>query len=126
MKAIVIVTPKKTVLDPQGVAVKNAIHHLGMECVEQVHVGKYMELEISGSNYDKTLSKLKEISRDLLSNPVIEDFKVELITDKSISKAAAPSKAKTKKAVQKSTRKAAPKKKTAKAKAPAKKKKARK
>ncbi|MDX2227041.1 MAG: phosphoribosylformylglycinamidine synthase subunit PurS [Verrucomicrobiae bacterium] len=78
MKATVIVTPKKTVLDPQGVAVKNAIHHAGMDCVESARVGKFIELEISGSDAVKTKAKLDEIARDLLSNPVIEDYRVVL------------------------------------------------
>jgi phosphoribosylformylglycinamidine synthase len=77
-KATVTVTPKKSVLDPQGEAVRKAIHNLGMECVEAVRVGRVVELEISGSDLAKTKAKLEEVSRDLLSNPVIEDFHVDL------------------------------------------------
>ena len=78
MKAIIIVTPKKSVLDPQGEAVKRAIHGLGMDCVQEVHIGKYMELEISGTNAALTRAKLEGICRDLLSNPVIEDYDLQL------------------------------------------------
>ncbi|MDX2227281.1 MAG: phosphoribosylformylglycinamidine synthase subunit PurS [Verrucomicrobiae bacterium] len=92
MKATVIVTPKKTVLDPQGVAVRNAIHHLGMDCVEKVHVGKFIELEISGSDVAKTQARLEEIARDLLSNPVIEDFKVQINGTPKASTASSSSK----------------------------------
>ncbi len=78
MKARIVVTPKKTVLDPQGKAVATAIQHLGMECVTQARVGKYIELEINGQNLDLTRQKLETICKDLLSNPVIEDYHLEL------------------------------------------------
>ncbi|MDZ4787481.1 MAG: phosphoribosylformylglycinamidine synthase subunit PurS [Blastochloris sp.] len=78
MKATVIVTPKKSVLDPQGEAVRKAIHGLGMDCVESVRIGRIIELEISGSDLVKTKAKLEEVAKDLLSNPVIEDYQIEL------------------------------------------------
>lgn len=78
MRAVVTVMPKKSVLDPQGEAVCKAIHSLGMGCVEGVRIGKHIELEISGSDLEKTRAKLEEVARDLLSNPVIEDCKIEL------------------------------------------------
>jgi phosphoribosylformylglycinamidine synthase subunit PurS len=78
MKATVIVTPKKSVLDPQGEAVRKAIHGLGMECVEAVRIGRIIELEISGSDLAKTKAKLEEVAKDLLSNPVIEDYQIQL------------------------------------------------
>ena len=75
MKAKVIVMPKQSVLDPQGVAVREAIHHHGMSAVKSVRVGKFMEIELEGTGAD-TEAKLHEICRDLLSNPVIEDYKL--------------------------------------------------
>ncbi|MDZ4816072.1 MAG: phosphoribosylformylglycinamidine synthase subunit PurS [Verrucomicrobiota bacterium] len=78
MKATVIVTPKKSVLDPQGVAVREAVHHLGMECVTNVRVGKYMELEIDGTDLEKTKAKLEQIAKDLLSNSVVEDYHITI------------------------------------------------
>ncbi len=78
MKAIVTVTPKKSILDPQGEAVRNAMHHAGMECVESVRVGKHIELEISGTDLEKTRAKLDQLAKDLLSNPVIEDYTIEI------------------------------------------------
>jgi phosphoribosylformylglycinamidine synthase subunit PurS len=78
MKAIVTVTPKPSLLDPQGDAVRKAVHHHGMECVASVRVGKHIELEITGSDLEKTRARLDEIARDLLSNPVIEDYKIEI------------------------------------------------
>lgn len=69
--------PKQSVLDPQGVAVRDAIHHHGIPEVKSVRIGKFMEIEIEGSGPEQE-AKLHEISRDLLSNPVIEDYKLEL------------------------------------------------
>lgn len=77
MKATVVVMPKAAVLDPQGAAVREAMQHLGMPQVHSVRIGKYMEIEIDG---DGTASeaKLHELCRDLLSNPVIEDYTLAL------------------------------------------------
>jgi len=76
MKVKVIVMPKQSVLDPQGVAVRDAIHHHGMSEIKNVRIGKFMELEIDGAVDE---SKLEGLCRDLLSNPVIEDYRVEII-----------------------------------------------
>jgi len=75
MKAQVIVMPKKTVLDPQGVAVRDAIHHHGLPAVNAVRVGKFIELELDGT---QTEAQLHEVCRDLLSNPVIEDYELRV------------------------------------------------
>jgi phosphoribosylformylglycinamidine synthase len=74
MKAKVIVMPKKSVLDPQGVAVRDAIHHHGLPSVKSVRIGKFMEIEVDGADE----AKLHELCRDLLSNPVIEDYTLEI------------------------------------------------
>lgn len=71
MKAKVIVMPKLSVLDPQGVAVRDAIHHHGLPAAKSVRVGKFIEIELDGS---QTEAQLHEVCRDLLSNPVIEDY----------------------------------------------------
>jgi len=75
MKAKVIVMPKQSILDPQGVAVRDAVAHHGLAGVKAVRVGKVIELEA-----DNTLdqSALHEVCRDLLSNPVIEDYHLVL------------------------------------------------
>lgn len=74
MKAKVIVMPKKSVLDPQGVAVRDAIQHHGLPAVKSVRVGKFMEIEVDGADE----AQLHEICRDFLSNPVIEDYTLEI------------------------------------------------
>jgi len=73
MKVHVVVMPKQNVLDPQGVAVRNALKDLGLDTVESVRVGKFLELEFEEL---PDPAKLEEVCRDLLSNPVIEDYTI--------------------------------------------------
>jgi phosphoribosylformylglycinamidine synthase subunit PurS len=80
MKVKVVVMPKAAVLDPQGNAVRDAMRHLGMPEVRSVRVGKYMEIDVDERNGELE-SRLRELCRDLLSNPVIEDY--ELLKDES-------------------------------------------
>jgi phosphoribosylformylglycinamidine synthase PurS subunit len=75
MKAKVIVMPKAAVLDPQGNAVRDAMRHLGMPEVRSVRIGKYMEIDVDGKNGDLE-ARLHDLCRDLLSNPVIEDYEL--------------------------------------------------
>ncbi|HST30072.1 MAG TPA: phosphoribosylformylglycinamidine synthase subunit PurS [Chthoniobacterales bacterium] len=72
----VIVKPKETVLDPQGNAVRDAMRHLGMPEVRSVRIGKFMEIEVDGSKTDLE-KRLHGLCRDLLSNPVIEDYELQ-------------------------------------------------
>ena len=74
MKVRVIVMPKQSVLDPQGVAVRNALKDVGLQSVENVRVGKLLELEFTTPPDE---GRLDEICRDLLSNPVIEDYAIQ-------------------------------------------------
>jgi phosphoribosylformylglycinamidine synthase subunit PurS len=83
MNAKVIVMPKAAVLDPQGNAVRDAMRHLGMPEVRSVRIGKYMEIEIEGQD-GELQSRLHQLCRDLLSNPVIEDY--ELLMAESANK----------------------------------------
>ena len=76
MKAIVTLMPKPSVLDPQGAATAEAMKHLGLETVGRVRVGKSIEIELTGPADE---AKLHEIARDLLSNPVIEDYTIQII-----------------------------------------------
>ncbi len=76
MKAKVTITPNRAVLDPQGKAVQNALEHLGYSGIGAVHVGKYLEIELTGSNPEECRPKLDEACRRFLSNPVIEDYKL--------------------------------------------------
>jgi len=76
VKVNVIVKPKEAVLDPQGSAVRDAMRHLGMPEVRSVRIGKFMEIEVEGSN-DDLEKRLHGLCKDLLSNPVIEDYELK-------------------------------------------------
>ena len=78
MKAHVVVMPKRSVLDPQGVAVRDAAHHHDMPEVKSVRIGKFMEIEIDGEPGGGTEEKLRALCRDFLSNPVIEDYELTI------------------------------------------------
>lgn len=75
MKITVYVTPKKTVLDPQGAAVGHAMEHLGFKASGEVRVGKTIEFESNASDTPEFRTQLDKICADLLSNPVIEDYR---------------------------------------------------
>jgi phosphoribosylformylglycinamidine synthase PurS subunit len=76
MKVSVIVKPKEAILDPQGAAVRDAMRHLGMPEVRNVRIGKYLEIDLEGEDVDLD-QRLHGLCRDLLSNPVIEDYEVQ-------------------------------------------------
>jgi len=78
MKAKIIITPKKAVLDPQGKTVQSALEHMGYQGIGAVHVGKYLEIELSGDDKDAARRQLEEACHRFLSNPVIEDYRLEL------------------------------------------------
>ena len=77
MKAKIIITPKKAVLDPQGKTVQNALAHMGYGGIGAVHVGKYLEIELTGER-EAARQQLDEACRKFLSNPVIEDYRLEI------------------------------------------------
>ncbi|KMY52889.1 phosphoribosylformylglycinamidine synthase [Bacillus sp. FJAT-27231] len=76
-KVKVFVTLRESVLDPQGKAVQQSLTNLGYEGVQDVRIGKYMELTIDGNNQDVEKT-VKEVCEKLLSNPVIEDYRYEI------------------------------------------------
>jgi phosphoribosylformylglycinamidine synthase PurS subunit len=78
MKAKIIVTPKKAVVDPQGKTVQNALEHMGYRGIKAVHVGKYLEVELDGGDKETLRKSLDEACHKFLSNPVIEDYKLEI------------------------------------------------
>ena len=75
MKAKVVVMPKAAVLDPQGAAVREAMQHLGMREVKNVRIGKYLEIDLEHDGADVE-ARLHKLCRELLSNPVIEDYQL--------------------------------------------------
>ena len=77
MKAKIIITPKKAVLDPQGKTVQNALAQMGYPGIGAVHVGKYLEIEVTGDT-ETVRKQIDEACHKFLSNPVIEDYKLEI------------------------------------------------
>jgi phosphoribosylformylglycinamidine synthase PurS subunit len=78
MKAKIIITPKKAVLDPQGKTVQNALAHMGYTEVGDVHVGKYIEIELTGADKSAAQKQINDACHKILSNPVIEDYQFEI------------------------------------------------
>jgi phosphoribosylformylglycinamidine synthase len=79
LKADVFITLKPGVLDPQGEMIKRALQIKGSTSVEEVRVGKYIQIEIKGTDSDVIRKELEAISKQLLANPAIEDYRVELV-----------------------------------------------
>jgi phosphoribosylformylglycinamidine synthase PurS subunit len=78
MKARVFVTFKPTVLDPQGQTIRSALNGLGHRSVAEVRQGKFFEIEIApGAARSDVEREMDQIARDVLANPVIEDYRVE-------------------------------------------------
>ena len=79
MKAKIIITPKKAVVDPQGITVKKALEHMGYTGVTGVHIGKYIEIDLApGTDKAAAEKAINDATHKLLSNPVIEDYKLEI------------------------------------------------
>lgn len=76
--AKVYVTLKEGILDPQGKTVLRALNSLGYEEVEDVRVGKFVEVSLEGSDKGKLEEKLLEMCERLIANPIIEDYRVEV------------------------------------------------
>jgi phosphoribosylformylglycinamidine synthase subunit PurS len=76
-KVKVYVTLRESVLDPQGTAVKKSLDTMGYHAVEDVRIGKYMELTLEKTDRDVE-EVVKEMCERLLSNPVIEDYRYEI------------------------------------------------
>ena len=80
MKAKIVITPKKAVLDPQGKTVQTALEHMGYAGVAAVHVGKYIEIDLQpGTDRAAATAALNEAAHKFLSNPVIEDYRLEIV-----------------------------------------------
>ena len=71
MRARVLIRPKEGILDPQGIAVERALPALGFSGVENVHVGRLVELDVEDA------SRLDEMCERLLTNPLIEDYEIQ-------------------------------------------------
>jgi phosphoribosylformylglycinamidine synthase PurS subunit len=79
MQARVFVTLKRGVLDPQGKAVARSLGTLGYDEVKDVRLGKYIEVQVEGTDVEAAKLRVAEMCKRLLANTVIEDFRIEVV-----------------------------------------------
>jgi len=84
VKARVFVTLKRSVFDPQGQTIADALHTMGYASVQDVRQGKYFELEVDATTADAARAMASEVAAKLLANPVIESYRVEIEGDKEL------------------------------------------
>jgi phosphoribosylformylglycinamidine synthase len=77
--AKIFVTLRPSVLDPAGVAVQSGLQQMGYDNVENVRIGKYIELTITSSEESKARQDMERICDQMLANPVIENYRFDLI-----------------------------------------------
>ena len=82
-RVVVNVMPKPEILDPQGKAVHKALPRLGYVGIVDVRQGKRFELEVEGELTEDRLAELHDLAEKLLSNPVIEDYTIDVPVDAS-------------------------------------------
>lgn len=78
-QAKIFVTLRPSVLDPAGVAVQSGLHQLGYDDVEQVRIGKYIELTFISPDESSARQKLDRMCDQMLANPVIENYRFDLV-----------------------------------------------
>ena len=78
-KAHIYVTLRPSVLDPAGTAVQSGLRHMGYETVEQVRIGKCIELILGAPNENTAREQLERMCDQMLANPVIENYRFDLI-----------------------------------------------
>jgi|TARA_B100000446_G_scaffold35162_1_gene30796 phosphoribosylformylglycinamidine synthase len=76
MKVQVIITLKKNVLDPQGKVIQQTLDGMGFNNISEVRQGKFFEIEIDEKDQKKAKEKVEDLSKKLLTNLVIEDYKI--------------------------------------------------
>lgn len=76
--ATIYVTLRPSVLDPAGTAVRSGLNHLGYDNIDQVRIGKYVELNIEATDESSAEQQLDRVCDQLLANPVIENYRFEL------------------------------------------------
>jgi phosphoribosylformylglycinamidine synthase subunit PurS len=78
MRVRIFVSLKEGVLDPQGKAIERSLHSLGYDEVQDVRMGKYLELNLQAASRQAAEVRIREICDKLLANPVIENYRFEI------------------------------------------------
>jgi phosphoribosylformylglycinamidine synthase subunit PurS len=79
MKAKIFVTLKNGILDPQGRAIQQSLHTLGFSTVEEVRIGKFIEIDLNETDTASAENTIKSMCEKLLANTVIEDYRFEIL-----------------------------------------------
>lgn len=79
MRVKIFVSLKNGVLDPQGKTIERSLHTMGYEEVRDVRMGKFLEIEIVAASRSAAESRVREMCEKLLANPVIEDYRFEIL-----------------------------------------------
>lgn len=80
MKASIEISLKEGILDPQAKTIFNALHSLGFDCVRDLKIAKKMILDLDLSDTNRANEQLELMSKDLLANPVIENYKIKILS----------------------------------------------
>ncbi|MGF1676880.1 MAG: phosphoribosylformylglycinamidine synthase subunit PurS [Rivularia sp. (in: cyanobacteria)] len=83
-QAKIFVTLRPSVLDPAGVAVQSGLKQMGNNNIEKVRIGKYIELTITSEDENSARQQLDQICHQMLANPVIENYRFDLIEVESL------------------------------------------
>ncbi|MBI2998046.1 MAG: phosphoribosylformylglycinamidine synthase subunit PurS [Deltaproteobacteria bacterium] len=78
MRFKIFISLKEGVLDPQGKAVERSLHSLGYQEVQEVRMGKYIEVNLDLASRQEAEARIREMCERLLANPVIEDYRFEI------------------------------------------------
>ena len=78
MRVRIFVSLKPGVLDPQGKAIERSLHSLGYAEVQDVRMGKYLELNLEANSRETVAAQVREMCAKLLANPVIEDYRFDI------------------------------------------------
>ncbi len=79
MKAEIEISLKDGILDPQAKTIFNALHSLGFDCVKDLKITKKMILDLDLNDANLAQEKLESMAKDLLANPVIENYKIKIL-----------------------------------------------
>jgi phosphoribosylformylglycinamidine synthase subunit PurS len=81
VKATVLVRPKHGILDPQGQAVESSLRQLGF-AVDEARIGRVVDLEVRADDPDAARAEVERMCEQLLANPLIESYEIELVGDR--------------------------------------------
>jgi len=82
--AKVYVTLRPSVLDPAGKAVRSGLSHMGYDNISKIRIGKYIEVDLTAEDEASAQQQLDKICDQLLANPVIENYRIEVLEQESV------------------------------------------